>query len=263
MQKNTLVIFADYGLDDACATAYILAHREQWERIDIAPIGGNVAAAQAFANAQKLLAAAKADGLDISGVRLIDTTAMPQPSCPLPSIHGTDGLGDFLPMVSCSPVPVLAYGKWLPTLTYNYTVLSLGPCTVPAHLLQHAPVLPQGEIVIMGGCNGEEPNYNGYEFNEALDIPAFAKVLAYPHVCATLDTCRAPQFNRITERHDQSRLLGKLMNKSIALAAARHNDRCYIYDHTAALALCHPDRFTVQNVAQKSGVVMQELKIKE
>ncbi len=258
---STLVIFADYGLDDACATAYILAHRTAWQAIDIVPVGGNVAAPRALRNAQKLLKAAAADGLDVSGIRLIDSTALPQPACPLPSIHGADGMGDLFADGGQPFAQAVPYADWVQTLALPYTVLSLGPCTVPARFLRDVPVPPAGDIVMMGGCNAQEPNYNGYEFNEALDLAAFAAVLAYPHVCATLDTCRAPVFNSIGARYGTARLIDRLMNKSIALAAARHPDRCYIYDYVAALALCHPERFTVQNVVQKSGAVMHELQV--
>ena len=57
-----LVVFADYGLDDACATVYVLENRERYEDVYIVPVGGNVEAARALTNAKKLLAAAKADG---------------------------------------------------------------------------------------------------------------------------------------------------------------------------------------------------------
>ena len=257
---SKLVIFADYGLDDACATAYILQNRERWDRIDIAPIGGNVAADRALCNAKKLIAAAQADGLPVNGITLVDTTALPQPSCPLPDVHGGDGMGDLLSTGCLPPVAETPYGAWVKTLTGEYTVLSLGPATVPVRALADAPKPPHGDIVIMGGCNRAEPNYNGYEFNDGLDHAAFVRLLEYPHVCATLDSCRDPAFNYIEKRFSPDRLLGRLMNRSVELAAARHGDRCYIYDYIAALALCDPERFTVENVPQKSGGVMRELR---
>ena len=260
---SKLVIFADYGLDDACATAYILQNRAAWEKIDIVPIGGNVAADRALCNAKKLLAAAQADGPDIAGVTLADTTAVPQPSCPLPNVHGGDGMGDFLRMGCLPTEAVMPYDAWVKTLTGEYTVLSLGPATVPVRALADAPRPPQGDIVIMGGCNRAEPNYRGYEFNDGLDHAAFVRLLAVPHVCATLDTCRDPAFNYIAKRFSPDRLLGRLMNRSVELAAARHGDRCYIYDYIAALALVHPERFAVVNVPQKDGGVMRELRVKQ
>ena len=43
-----LVVFADYGLDDACATVYVLENRERYEGVYIVPVGGNVEAARAL-----------------------------------------------------------------------------------------------------------------------------------------------------------------------------------------------------------------------
>lgn len=253
-----LIIFADYGLDDACATAYLLGERAAYEKIDIVPVGGNVETKRALKNARKLLTAAQADGLPIEGVRLVDTTALAQPACPLPSVHGNDGMGDLLPD-GASPVPEIPYAQWVKT-PKDYRVLSLGPLTVPVRTFTEAPALPQGETVIMGGCNRAEPNYNGYEFNDGLDHDAFVRALSYPHAAATLDTCRHPAFNMIDFVPQDDRLLGRLLARSVELAAARHNDRCYVYDYIAARALLHPDLFSVADVPQPSGVRMRELR---
>lgn len=258
MQEKA-VIFADYGLDDACATAYVLQNRAAWKEIDIVPVGGNVSAERALANAKKLSAAAQADGLDVRGVHLVDTTALRQPSCPLPDVHGGDGMGDLFEE-SEGVLPVVPYDEWVATLDTPYRVLSLGPCTVPVRALHDAPALPQGDCVLMGGRTQAEPNYNGYEFNDGLDHEAFVAMLAYPHRVATLDTCRAPVFNYIRKKFPADRLLGRLMNRSVALAAARHNDRCYIYDYVAALAFCHEEMFCVRETLQ-DGAVMRELSV--
>ncbi|MDE7394752.1 MAG: nucleoside hydrolase [Clostridiales bacterium] len=239
-----LVIFADYGLDDACAAVFLLQNRN-FKYIDIVPIGGNVSCETALRNAKTLLAAVKADGLNIEGIRIIDSTACPQAFCALPLIHGSDGIGDILTPAE-SPVPVLSFDKWLPTLGV-YKMLSLGPATVPVQVLEYAPCLLQGEIVIMGGCTHEEPNYGAYEFNHGLDVEAFSKLLRYPHVCATLDTCRAPAFNAGHTHKEGSSLFARLVNRSVVLANARHAGNCYIYDLIAAYALVYPNRFTIQS----------------
>ena len=237
-----LIIFADYGLDDACATVYVLKNRKQFDSIDIVPIGGNVEAERAYANACKLTAAAKREGISLDGVRLVDTTALKQPFCILPSVHGADGMGDLFD--DCDAVvPAVAFDEWVRSLDCEYKVLSLGPCTVVCKTLELAPKLYKEDMMIMGGLVKEEPNYNGYEFNDGLDHEAFVRALSYPHKAATLDTCRAEQFNYIDKKFDDGSLLGKLMNRSVRLAAARHNDRCYIYDYIAALALIHPENF--------------------
>ena len=244
MNKERLVIFADYGLDDACATVFLLQNRN-FDCIDVVPIGGNVSCEIALRNAKTLLAAAKEDGLCVEGVRIIDSTARPQAFCALPLIHGSDGLGDILTPAE-SPVPVLPFDEWLSTLG-AYTMLSLGPATVPVQVLEYAPHLCAGEIVIMGGCTHEAPNYGNYEFNHGLDTEAFAKLLHYPHVCATLDTCRAPAFNAGHTHKEGNSLFARLVNRSVVLANARHAGNCYIYDLIAAYALVYPNRFTVRS----------------
>ncbi len=253
-----LVVFADYGLDDACATVYVLENRERYEGIYIVPVGGNVEAARALTNAKKLLAAAKVDGISLDGVCIADTAACAQPFCRLPSVHGNDGMGDLF--ADCeSPVSVVPYENLADMLDCEYEVLSLGPCTMVERVLATAKKQPAGNIVIMGGCRAEEPNYNGYEFNEALDLEAFIKSLSRPHICATLDTCRVPEFNYISARRTGEKLLDKLINRSIELAAARHNDRCYIYDYIAALALLHGERFGVRTEDYRGVCKIREL----
>lgn len=253
-----LVVFADYGLDDACATVYLLTHRDRFDSIDIVPIGGNVEADRAMTNAGKLLAAAADEGISLRGVSLVDTTACEQPFCRLPSVHGRDGMGDLLKDCA-SPVAVVPYESLARTLDCDYEILSLGPCTMVERTLLSAPKKQCGDIIIMGGCNLAEPNYNGYEFNDGLDHEAFVKTLARPHKAATLDTCRADEFNYINEKRTGGKLLDRLINRSVELASARHNDRCYIYDYIAALALVHPERFGVREVNFADGVVMREL----
>ena len=252
--EQRLVIFADYGLDDACATVFLLMHRA-FSQIDIVPIGGNVACEIALRNAHTLLAAAKADGIDTAGVRIIDSTACPQAFCTLPLVHGSDGIGDILPPKK-SDLPVLSFAEWLPELA-DYRMLSLGPATVPVQVLAKAapPLMP---IVIMGGCTHETPNYGAYEFNHGLDPEAFEKLLTYPHACATLDSCRAPVFNAANTNKAGEGLFARLFNRAVALANARHDGNCYIYDAIAAYALAYPDRFTVKG--ERIGkVAVQEL----
>ena len=253
MNEQRLVIFADYGLDDACATVFLLMHRV-FSHIDIVPIGGNVACEVALRNAHTLLSAAQADGINTAGVRIIDATACPQAFCALPLVHGSDGIGDILPPEK-SDLPVLSFAEWLPALV-NYRMLSLGPATVPVQVLAHAA--PLSPIVIMGGCTHENPNYGAYEFNHGLDPEAFEKLLAYPHVCATLDSCRAPAFNAGNTHKIGEGLFARLFNRAVALANARHKGNCYIYDLIAAYALAYPDRFRVKG-AHIGKTPVQEL----
>ena len=54
---NRIILFCDYGVDDAVATLHILSHADMFGAIDIAPIGGNVSVETAYRNAHTLLAA--------------------------------------------------------------------------------------------------------------------------------------------------------------------------------------------------------------
>ena len=260
--KMKLVIFADYGLDDACATVYVLKNRSEFDEVDIVPIGGNVEAERAYKNACKLLNAAALDGIPLDGVRLVDTADIEQPFCRLPSVHGDDGMGDLF--ADCAPcVSVLDFDEWVRSLDCEYKILSLGPCTVVCKTLELAPRRYAGDMIIMGGCVSEEPNYKGYEFNDGLDHAAFVRALGYPHKAATLDTCRADTFNYINKRFDGGDLLSKLMSRSVSLASKRHNDRCYIYDYIAALALLHPEAFDADILPYlDSNALVTQLKVK-
>ena len=258
-----LVVFADYGLDDACATVYVLENRERYEDVYIVPVGGNVEAARALTNAKKLLAAAKADGISLDGVCIADTTACAQPFCRLPSVHGNDGMGDLF--ADCeSPVSVVPYEKLAYMLDCEYEVLSLGPCTMVKRTLADAVNMPSGKIMLMGGCNRVPPNFGKYEFNDGIDHNAFVWTLRRPHVAATLDTCHVPAFNTLGKRREGSRLLDVLMNRCTELAEIRGDEANYIYDQIAALALIHPEFFDVEEVFAPDLLrFMNELRLKD
>ena len=93
MGYNRIIIFCDYGLDDAIATVHILGNAEMFEHIDVVPVGGNVTVDTAFRNAHTLLQYAKADKRK---VRIVDTRAFGQAAADIPDIHGADGMGDML-----------------------------------------------------------------------------------------------------------------------------------------------------------------------
>ena len=52
---DKIIIFSDYGLDDAAALADIILHRDAFEKIDIVPIGGNVPTEVSLRNCLTLL----------------------------------------------------------------------------------------------------------------------------------------------------------------------------------------------------------------
>lgn len=259
-----LVIFADYGLDDAVATVHILRNRKEYDFIDIVPVGGNVMAFAARINLRKLLVAAKEDGISLEGVRMVNGIEYYQNSCPLPSVHGKDGMGDLFPDCLTNPVEEIAFDDWLGEIAPGYRILSLGPCTMVRRTYAYAKNLPSGRTIIMGGCHREKPNYGKYEFNDGIDHFAFKWMYRRPHYLVTLDTCRVPAFNLAGTRKTDGGLFDKLVNRAIELAEARHEDNSYIYDYIASVALLRPELFEVNEIFVPDMMRnVYELKLKE
>lgn len=235
-----LILLCDYGLDDAVATVCLLDNMHKFSSIDIVPIGGNVPFKRAYKNGMRLLANY---GGDLSGVRLIDASSLSHPEEYLPDIHGKDGMGDILDDNLPFTLPVVSYAHFIKEVRpENSLLVSLGPLTVTKKIIDDAGPM---ELLIMAGNVNETPNYKGYEFNHALDKPAFDYCVKFPHKIATLDTCRVPRFN--TSLHlpaEGSGLLYRLQKASLELAEARHKGTCYIYDYIAVQYLISPDSFT-------------------
>ena len=246
--SKKLVIFSDYGLDDAVALIYILQNRSGYELIDIVPVGGNVHPRTALINARRLLCEAEREGISISGVKIVDCEEYYQEWCVLPHIHGADGMGDILSEFDRSPVEEVPFEPWAASLEEGYRILSLGPCTMVRRAIGYSVNNPGGRITIKGGCISETPNYKGKEFNDGLDHNAFIWTLRRPHSLVALDTCRVPAFNLAGARKTGNTLFNRLINRSIELSEARHPDNCYIYDYIAAVALIHPELFETENI---------------
>ena len=226
------VLLCDYGLDDAAATAQLFACRAPSDTVDIVPVGGNVSLDRSYRNACTLLANLPHS---LQGVRLVDTSALPQPGEDLPSIHGKDGMGDLFSPAPCPAcVPVVAFADWVKTIGPQDVLISLGPCTVTEKILEICPV---ERLYLMAGSVSHHSNWQGREFNHALDVGAFAACVKHPHRIATLDTCRHPYFNMVQRPYTGSDpLMQTLMARHLELARARHADRCYVYDW---VLMCH------------------------
>lgn len=253
----TYALFCDYGLDDAVATVYILDHRKPGDRVDVVAIGGNSEKNVAYRNTQTLLSRYAAYGGDIAGIRLVDTRSWEQPYAALPSIHGADGMGDlFKP--ETSTVPVVSFDDWLSEGGEAY-ICSFGPCTLVETALKKKTA---SGLLIMGGCVNEEPNFNGLEFNHALDEKAFSECVKHPHLVATLDGIRVPFFNAVLVKPEGSELMNILVDASLKYATARHADRCYIYDFVTARYLFEPELFTAVRSVDPQGNALNELKKK-
>lgn len=253
---DRIILFCDYGVDDAVATLHILAHSELFERVDIVPIGGNVPADTAYRNAHTLLAAAGYG----NKARIVDTRAIPQPSADIPDVHGADGLGDILEHRPSSAT-VIPFDEFAAELRGDKKptrdcVLSLGPCTVP-NLLGYAPFC----TVLMGGATEEPPNYGDYEFNEALDAPAFKRFAYSATAVATLDSCHDPRFDFEHMRMGDE-LTDKLVTRCVQLCKARGAEKIAVYDYVAADAVIRPERYDVVRVKRSDGAEYNELRLK-
>ena len=253
--KKRLIILSDYGLDDAAALAYLLEYAERFNGIDVVCVAGNVPAPQSLANAQKLLLHY---GKPLKNVRLIDTNGFPQEYAALPSIHGRDGMGDLF--AAPDKICAVPYAEWVRSFADGTVILSLGPCTVTLDILKRVKPC---ELILMAGTVNATPNFNGMEFNQALDVQSYNASLKYPHKIATLDTCRAPQFNLAGHRFEGGGLLYKLINRANGLAEARHPDNSYIYDFITALYLIEPNIFGVRETRDPWGNSLNELYIKD
>ncbi|MCL2796640.1 MAG: nucleoside hydrolase [Firmicutes bacterium] len=278
--KKQLIIFSDYGLDDACALAYLLEHADRFDGIDVVCIAGNAPAACSLSNAQKLVNSGQwtVDGGQLRGqgseargqgsrarcphraaVRLVSTNDFPQNYARLPSIHGEDGMGDLFPKPET--IDAVPYAEWAKSLPESVIILSLGPCTVSLDVVKRLKNLKASEHIVMGGMVKAVPNHLGMEFNQALDPGSFNAQVKFPHVIATLDTCRAPQFNLAVWRGKSDSLLHRLVNRANELAEARHPDNSYIYDLITALYLIEPQIFEARAVTDPWGNRLRELRL--
>ena len=108
-----LVLFCDYGLDDAAATVDALAHAAQdgYSEAVLVAAGGNVPPEVSLENAKKLAA-----HLPFATVPLtvVDTTQEAQPCEFLKTIHGGDGMGDLFTDADGFRSPVAPFAMlWL------------------------------------------------------------------------------------------------------------------------------------------------------
>ncbi|MCH5155901.1 MAG: nucleoside hydrolase [Clostridiales bacterium] len=256
MTYNRLIMFCDYGLDDAIATLHILKNAHMFNRIDIVPIGGNVSAQTAFRNAHTLLYHA---GADKNKVRIVDTRAIEQCAADIPDIHGADGIGDILEPAQ-SDIPVIDFKAYKAeiqdsALPARDCVLSVGPCTVP-DMLGYVPFC----TVLMGGTVDEPPNYGDYEFNEGCDVAAFKSFAYGATAVATLDTCHDKGFGFETFTMNDT-LADRLIDKYRDMCNSR-NAVVSVYDYVAALAVTNPEKFDVTRIRRKDGVEFNQLRIK-
>jgi len=245
---NDIVIFADYGLDDAAATISIFNHSEKFENITIIPIGGNVPVEVSLRNCYSLLSYFPELWHKI---KVVCTSHLEQPNEYLAEIHGLDGMGDLFTHTNEEPqVSKQKFEEWLQDFKGNETVLSLGPMTLVRTLLEKHKV---GKFVFMGGLVNEKPNFNGYEFNQALDVEAFNFCVNFPHVAITLDTCRTERLDmrKFTIAGDD--IHSQILRADKRLSISRGEKGCYVWDDVAACYVLYPDRYEIKQETDPFG----------
>ncbi|MBQ9940380.1 MAG: nucleoside hydrolase [Clostridia bacterium] len=251
--KN-LIIFADYGLDDAAATVTLFKHHQKFETITIVPIGGNVPCSMSYNNCLTLLSHYK----NIQNkLTVVDAQNIPQPSEYLSEIHGKDGMGDFFERTLPDFHPnVVSFDQWLTNIPRDSVILSLGPMTLVKKVMEIIP-LP---LVLMGGCINETPNFKGYEFNHCLDTDAFSFCTAFPHTAITLDTCRVKALDMRQREITGDDLHSAILRADCRLSISRKEDGCYVWDDIAAAYLVFPERFSVEKACDLHGNTLYNAK---
>ena len=249
MAKKHLIIFADYGLDDAAATATIFESIKRFSHISIVPVGGNVPARKALENCITLLSFYKP--LCRRKVTVVETSHIPQPSAYTADIHGQDGMGDIFPRDPLdSDVKTVRFEEWLSGTDGKELVLSLGPMTMVKPLMEkHPEYVP----VIMGGCVHTPPNFNGFEFNQSLDREAFAFCTKGSHAAITLDTCRVPALDMRLREIRGDDVHSRVLQADQRLSVTRGEEGCYVWDDVAAAFLLYPDRFQLTEETDLDG----------
>ncbi len=253
MAMKKLAVLCDYGLDDAIATTYLLDRADHFEIIDILPVGGNFPLETSHNNAKRVLSYYN----HLKNVRIVDTSSVKQPYESLPDIHGKDGMGDVLDEKRDTAAPIISYDDWLKCVDEDYTVLSLGPCTVTEDILKKVGARP---LILMCGNIAEPPNFNGYEFNHALDRKAFSECVKYPHASATLDSCHNPKCDFYKIDLDGDSLFYRFARRSVELSRERKESICAIYDLVAAVYLLKPEEFVTEVQTDRDGNSVSVLK---
>lgn len=237
---DNLIIFADYGLDDAAATTSIFKEHNRFSKIYIVPIGGNVPVDISYRNCFTLLSLYPELWHKIT---VVDTLSIPQAGEYLAEIHGNDGMGDI---ITPADIPVeiekTDFNDWLETLDGGETVLSLGPMTLVKPLMERH----SHKLIIMGGCVNTPPNFKGYEFNHCLDTEAFSYCVGFPHAAITLDTCRVPVLDMRKYDIKGDSLHEQIIRADQKLSITRNEEGCFVWDDVAACYLLYPERFELR-----------------
>lgn len=192
---RSVIIDCDPGIDDALAILLAVGSPEL-EVSAIATVCGNVSVSQTTENALKVLELCRLKSSPL--VYMGSSAPLSLASLAPRRVHGEDGLGESeLPAPKLKP----AEGNGIDficskahTGSERLSVISLGPLTNLAHVLERAPTIAKLiELFVMGGAlylSDEIPG--GAEFNIRSDPEAFKAVLAsgVPTTLVSLDVTR-------------------------------------------------------------------------
>ena len=243
-----LVLFCDYGLDGAAATVDALLHSEEdgYEEVVLAAIGGSVPPSISLRNAIRLVS-----GCDFSHspITIVDTTEEDQPFEFLASVQGGDGMGNLF---EDGPfhAKVVPFDRWLNAFSGGYRLLSLGPMTLTVKLLQKCA--PE-QFVLLGGNVAAEPNFQGCEFNQALDPVAFQEAVKYAHAAVTLDSCQSRFLQIGQEGIGGQFLLERIVSRARELALTSGKKEFCLSGDIALKLLRHPNWFMLRYGEDEEG----------
>lgn len=274
MKKRPLLICTDPGIDDFIALCYLL-QRPEFEIVGMVALSGNVGLDITVNNT--LLAAEicrRGDIPVVAGARQPLARAG-RDAC---NIHGATGLGPVERRAKGAPLTVDA-AAWIADTARacdgQLEILSLGPLTDIGRALTLCPDLPVKHLMLMGGglCGGNATPQA--EFNILADPEAAAIVFdsAIPRTMMGLDAtshCIFPKAH--LDQLRASTLLGQMLPAMLTFYTDLYRtvngiEGCIIHDAIAAIALLHPELFTMQScrvaVVTEEGPFLGKTKLEE
>jgi len=254
-----LIIDADPGIDDAVAITMALFD-PRLEVVAVTAVGGNVAAEQATANLQSLVAHLDPPRLPRVGVAAAD---VPLPERPW-SMHGADGLGGAeLPRVPLhgGHLAEKVICECVRAHPREVTIVTLGPLTNVSRALRRDPAIAEliGSLVICGGTlHAQGSATPAADFNFYCD-PAAARHVLHEPVAKTLLPLETSsqvvlEFGLLDELPDDFSRAGKILRRMLAHSFRAHrqilgSEGIWLHDVVALVAAAHPELFERTTVA--------------
>lgn len=254
-----VLLDVDTGIDDA--QALLFAIRSPEIRIEgITTVYGNIDVAQASKNTLKILDLAGAPNLQVARGASQPLTRVPHH---VPSIHGSDGLGNSqLPeptnqLMESSATTLLT--EVVTTHSKAVTVICLGPLTNIANAIQQDSRFSRNvrNLVIMGGCYHVTPFGYGNvtpvaEFNVWADPEAAGIVFnSGLNICAVgLDVTQDPsaclRMKHINKLAALNTPVASFIAELCRFQIATTGGVVYLHDPIAVATVIDPDIITTQ-----------------